>query len=836
MGVISFAARLALLSLVFVPTPRVKKQFYILDAILTTPISGVIELSLDWSRKSCPNLSLKGPTPGFESLVPVGPEEFAQTSGYCRTDDGQMLFVLPADYLEAQGMTEIPIYVAGSFNDWPNAVGQETWALSPSELYGRCCWVCECDLKILEADEARQFKFVTSDHQWLSVPSDAEGSVLDGAGNRNLRVDLDRTGRHRFAFELKSPLDLSEHYEANLNFGSEISRRTLRPGPFFHRIRSDLPMGALVEPSSAGDRSVFRLFAPRAKWVRVGLFEDIDLAVDITWYPLDRLDDGAWEAVIPGNHRGWYYWFRLDGPQNEYGHFDPTRNILDPYARATVGREGPGIVLDLDQIHCSSQTFRTPQWQDMVVVESHIRDLLAEAPILMDDSARLGFSGLTEWVDHSGFYLKRLGVNAVELQPVQEFDNESTEYHWGYMPVNYFSPESSYGSDPSQGLQVSELVELVEAFHRNGITVLLDVVYNHVGLPNHLLYIDKLYYFELGQDASLMSWSGCGNDVRCSAAMMRRLIFDSLLHLVEFYGVDGFRFDLAELIGIEVLRELEAALRAAKPDVVLIAEPWSLRGHSAGELRDTGYSSWNDGYRNFLRDYVRGVGLAETAAYYLRGSPWYFARWPAQTLNYVESHDDRTWIDVITENKSGDGSDPTVVDIQRTHIMIAFLMASLGIPMLHAGQDFLGTKKGEHNTYQKRELNALDYRRIFRFSGTHNYFSEWIRFRLSPWGALIRLYSPPSDDYFSVHHLDQGSGIAIVYNADGSLGPRRLLFAINPEQNETRLPLDRWSDCAWRQLADQGRFDIEGIAPLFPIDRTVFLPAIGCGLWVVEVE
>jgi hypothetical protein len=195
-------------------------------------------------------------------------------------------------------------------------------------------------------------------------------------------------------------------------------------------------------------------------------------------------------------------------------------------------------------------------------------------------------------------------------------------------------------------------------------------------------------------EGQLTNWSGCGNDLRCSSAMTRRLIIDSLVHFVTYYGVDGFRFDLAELIGVDVLREIERALKAVKPDAILIAEPWSFRGHIAAALRDTGFASWNDGYRNFLRDYVRGNGGRDSAAYFLRGSPWHFARWPAQTVNYTESHDDHTWIDVITENADFQGMTPTARDIRRTHLMIAFLMASIGVPMLAAGQDFLRSKGG----------------------------------------------------------------------------------------------------------------------------------------------
>lgn len=811
----------------------VANTYQIEAAVLTTPTTGVVSLTRDWSESSLPDLSLHGPADRSWKLTPISPEAFLRASGYCRDSDGNLIFGLPVDGLEKAGLDGETLYVAGSFNGWPDAAGQDAWELRPTRINGKAYRVCTCAPEALNHDEALQFKFVTSEHRWLPVGPDILDSVLDGSGNRNLQVDLERSGRHRFAFELSSPLDLSEHHEVHLGQGKDVSLQTLKPGSFFHQLKSDLPMGITFEQEGSEPQTIFRLFAPRAKWVRVGLFAADHGAEDITWYGLERLGDGAWQTTIPGHLDGWRYWYRLDGPNDEYGHFDPERNILDPYALATLSRAGPGIVYNPDQIKQGDDGFKTPQWQDLVVVEAHVRDLVAKAPILVDDGGRAGFAALTQWVEHPQCYLKRLGVNAVELQPVHEFDNvNEEEYHWGYMPVNYFAPESTYGLEPEAASQIQEFRDLVEALHRNGFTVILDVVYNHVGEPNHLLFIDKLYYFELASDATLMNWSGCGNDLRCSAAMVRRLIRDSLVHMVTRFGVDGFRFDLAELIGREVLEEVEVALKAAKPDVVLIAEPWSFRGHIAGELKKTGYASWNDGYRNFLRDYVRGVGQAETAAYFLRGSPWHFARWPAQTVNYVESHDDRTWIDVITENESGDGWHPTLRDIQRTHLMVAFLMTSLGIPMVHAGQDFLSSKGGEHNTYQKGEMNALYYRRLFRFPGTHRYFANWIRLRLSPWGDLIRLFSAPNDSYFSIHHLEDGSGMAMVYNADGSLGDRRLLFAINPENREVSIPLGEWGQSPWRQLADQAQCRMEGIDTPFPIDGDVFLPPLGCGLWV----
>jgi pullulanase len=481
--------------------------------------------------------------------------------------------------------------------------------------------------------------------------------------------------------------------------------------------------------------------------------------------------------------------------------------------------------------------FPTPAWHDLVIAEAHVRDLAAHAPVKATVEERRGFTGLRKWVESPEFHLHELGVNCVELQPLHEFDNATVdEYHWGYMTNNFFSPESSYALAPEKASGVRELQALIAAFHARGIAVLLDVVFNHVGLPAHLLLIDRIYYFEQDANGTLSNWSGCGNDLRTRSAMAKRLIIDSCLHFIAAYGIDGFRFDLAELLGVEVLREVELALKRVKPDVILIAEPWSFRGHIAGALRDTGWASWNDGYRDFLRDYVRGAGAAARMEYFLRGSPWYFAKWPAQTVNYTESHDDRTWIDMITENAHFDGSEPTPNDRRRTHLMAALLFMSLGIPMIAAGQDFLRSKHGVSNTYQRGVLNALDYRRLYRFLGTHAYFADWIAFRRSELGRLLRQSSLPSEGFFQFFHAPGLPALAVVYNADQSQGPTRLLFAINPTVWDVTIPIGEavagTVPGAWKQLADHERFfSIEGHGATEPVESDLYVPALGCGLW-----
>jgi pullulanase/glycogen debranching enzyme len=366
--------------------------------------------------------------------------------------------------------------------------------------------------------------------------------------------------------------------------------------------------------------------------------------------------------------------------------------------------------------------------------------------------------------------------------------------------------------------------------------VLLDVVFNHVGEPAHLMFVDRLYYFEQDAEGRLANFSGCGNDLRARSAMAKRLIVDACAHLMEAYGVDGFRFDLAELIGVEVLREIEAALKKIKPEAILIAEPWSYRGHVAGALRDTGWASWNDGYRNFLRDYVHGYGAPARMEYFLKGSPWYFAKWPAQTVNYTESHDDRAWIDVVTDNPNFDGFAPTANDRKRTHLMGALLFMSVGIPMLAAGQDFLRSKHGVSNTYQRGDLNALDYRRLYRHLATHRYFAEWIAFRRSERGRLLRQFTRASEGFFQFYFLPESAALAAIYNADRSQGAGRLLFAVNPTTVDVNVPLaPEVAAGRWRQLANEERFfAADGPGAAQPVEAELFVPAMSCALWIAD--
>jgi pullulanase len=813
----------------------------IVRAWLESPSSGIIELDRDWQARAQPQFTLGKhcPTPG--GLAPASALSTGRAYGYFITPKGEITFVLPLEHGCDIDPARDTVYLAGNFNGWQAAVGAEQWQLKPAELDGErvLIWKGEAAKFLIGADQA--FKFVTGEHQWLMPPRDAANVATDAAGNLNRVVDPKRTGRHLWRFALGLPLDLSEAWTvawAAPAAAAALPAVPVVPGSFFFELSTQLELGALVKDG----HTIFRLFAPRARAVTLFLAHELDAIDKVQLFALVRRADadgvaGVWEVALDQNLHGWYYWYSIDG-RREAG-FDPSFRVLDPYAFAAIGRDGPGIVIDRQWIGQGDRDFHAPAWQDLVIAEAHVRDLAANAPVKATVEQRRGFTGLKAWVESPDFYLSYLGVNAVELQPVHEFDNATREeYHWGYMPVSYFAPESSYSLGPEHGSGIRELQDLVASFHRRGMAVILDVVFNHSGMPAHLMFIDRLYYFEQDATGALTNWSGCGNDLRARSAMARRLIIDSCIHYLEAFGVDGFRFDLAELLGVEVLRDIEAALKRVKPHVILIAEPWSFRGHIAGALRDTGWASWNDGFRDFVRDYVRGGGTADRMEYFLRGSPWYFAKWPAQTINYTESHDDRTWIDNITENPNFDGFAPSSNDRRRTHLMAALLFMSLGIPMLSAGQDFLRSKHGVHNTYLRGDLNALDYRRLYRYLGTHAYFADWIAFRRGAIGRLMRQWTRPSEGFFRFFHANGTSALAALYNADFSQGPTRLLFAINPTLSEVTIPIGdeiAGPAGAWDPLADHERFYWSGVhGAVLPVESDLFLPALACGLWVSE--
>ncbi len=793
--------------------------------------SGVVILSSDWDASVLPPISLGPLDQKLGVLEPLSPGECGRYCRYFRRKQSWVFTLQSKRYPQLLDQ-KVRVYLAADFNEWSEAIGKSEWELVPLDDEAGATYEVSVPIKDIPEGEVYKFKFVTEVGEWLDVPDSAPNMVRCVDGVSNFEFNPQQSGKHIFRFQTPKGYEPKGNEKIIWRDASGEEVHELPHTQFLLTASTDLPLGAIVEE----DGTTFRLFAPRASGVKLAYGKKAD-ASDAEFVDMQCVDGVTWEVTFEQSLVGYYYTFRVLGESHEgTSHFDENFVVLDPYAKACLGARGPAIVVDPARMPKIENQFTPPGWHDLVILEGHVRDLAAHAPIELTAEERRGYAGLRKWLKAEGSYLQEIGVNAIELQPIQEFDNLLPEdYHWGYMTTNYFSPESSYALEPEKASQIEEFRGLVQDFHDKDISVIVDVVYNHVGEPNHLLFVDKCYYFHMDKANDLMNWSGCGNDLRCDTPMARRLIIESLKHLVEAYDVDGFRFDLAELIGIEVLREIEVELKKVKPSIILIAEPWSFRGHIQDELKETGFASWNDGFRESIAKYVEAKGDQDMIQYFLSGSPS-SSRFAAQTINYTESHDDHCWMDRITERAEGDGSDPTLLDRRRTHLMAAVLFASLGVPMLAEGQDFMRSKLGISNTYQRGDVNALDYNRRLVYSGTHAYFRNWIRFRLSDQGRAFRYDGALQAGYLKFFVAEGSSAVVAIFNADRSIDAPQLIFAVNPHLEYANITCDL--DCfeGAVQIADQDRFKVSGLeSARIPMGgEMVHLPPLVCGLWVVQ--
>ena len=770
----------------------------------------------------------------MKNLRHMEAEEIGRFTGYYEAGD-QIIFCLNQERYPQVDFDHDPVRAAGPFNDWGRSEDAADFNLQKAETTtGKPLYKVSIPrARVVAAGKQMTFKFVTQSWHWLTPLRCAANLIEDRTGNLNYGLNVSHSGRHAFVFEVVGGRGLDQVTHVSWKKEEPI---LMLPGLFFYDLASEKPCGPTIE----GDQTTIRLFAPRATRVSVEVDEQIDFQ-NPQRLDLDLADDRVtWEATWDGNLHGWYYRLFVDGPDDgKTTVFDYSRALLDPWAKATAGPEGPGIIIDAAQTDAVKKRHTAPDWKDLSILECHVRDLVQKAPGYYRNKERLGFAGVTKYVKHKGNYLSTLGVNTLEFQPIQQFDSTTQEeYHWGYMTNNYFAPCAWYGTEPKKASQNQEFREMVAACHKQDLNVIIDVVYNHIGEPPNLLFIDKAYYFHLSADGHLMNWSGCGNVLRAESAMSLRLIIESLTHLVEAYDLDGFRFDLAELISIEVLKHIGDALRAVKPSIVLIAEPWSFRGSIQWDTRMAGFAFWNDGFREFVREYVKGHSNSGALTYFAKGCIDQMAAWPAQSINYVESHDDRTWLDDITENHEHNGEHPTQNDTLRSHMMAALLYTSVGVPMLSSGQDFMRSKQGIRNTYQMGDMNALDYSRIEDFSHSHDYFKKWIAFRKSDWGEVLRLEENPGEGYLRVFTSENSkhSSAALLFNADRALGKKQVLLALNPHFEDCKIHLYDVDGEGWHPLADIWNFDMKGIndSRFHKEQRDIYLGHMTLGLWVRE--
>lgn len=513
-------------------------------------------------------------------------------------------------------------------------------------------------------------------------------------------------------------------------------------------IISTRKLGALFTP----EETIFRVWAPTASTVILNLYAS-PTGGEAKRISMCKLEDGCWEAEITGNQLGVYYTYSADGDDPR---FDASRELLDPYAKAVTNYDGRSIVVHDETPVADRPTFPA---SEAVIYEMHLRDFTIDPDSGVQRRGK--YLGLTEHGTHltgrldvtTGLdHLVELGVNVVQLLPISEFHNQKSEdkYGWGYDVVHHFSPDGWYATERFDARRVSEVKRMIDALHQRNIRVTLDVVFNHTfeATDRGRIYsFDGLvpgYYYRIKQDGSYWNGSGVGNEFRTEAPMVRRYIIDCLRHWVNEYKIDGFRFDLMGLIDQETLRLIADKLRAIDPNLLIYGEPWA--GGSTpiqitwkGFQRSQGWSVFNDHYRDALKGNVfnaRETGFAQSGHHIygtklgIRGAIDDFSDSPLEAINYVECHDNHTLWDRL---KISTIDDARITDADRRamdKLAAAAIFTSQGIPFIQAGQEFLRTKGGDHNSYDKPDaVNMIRWREKLEHRDVYEYYQGLIALR-----------------------------------------------------------------------------------------------------------
>ena len=552
------------------------------------------------------------------------------------------------------------------------------------------------------------------------------------------------------------------------------------------RIREGLPfpLGATWDGLGVN----FALFSANATKVELCIFDDAG-EVELERIELPEYTDEIYHGYLPDAHPGLIYGYRVYGPYDPMHGLrcNPNKLLLDPYAKAIEGNidgdeslfsywfKSPDDTSAMNDLDSAAHTMKSAvinpyfdwgndqhpyiSYHDSVIYEAHVRGMtnlnMDVPPDIRGTYAGLAYPSVIE-------YLKKLGITAIELMPIHQFVNDSflqekgLSNYWGYNTIGFFAPHNAYSSSGERGEQVNEFKSMVKAYHRAGMEVILDVVYNHTAEGNHMgptlsfKGIDNASYYRLveGDQQHYFDTTGTGNSLLMRSPHALQLITDSLRYWVTEMHVDGFRFDLAATLArqFQEVDKLSAFFDIVEQDpiisrVKLIAEPWDLGsgGYQVGGFPSS-WSEWNGRYRDTVRDFWRSQPstLPEFASRLMGSSDLYQVngRRPVASVNFITAHDGFTMNDLVSYNEkhneaNGEGNRdgesnnrswncgvegptniPDVNDLRQRQMrnMFATLLFSQGIPMICGGDEVARTQQGNNNAYcQDNEISWTNW-------------------------------------------------------------------------------------------------------------------------------
>lgn len=535
------------------------------------------------------------------------------------------------------------------------------------------------------------------------------------------------------------------------------------------------PLGANCRDGGV-NFSVFSSEATRVELLFFQTCKDIEPFQTIGLNKNNNCEFGFWNIFVENMAPGIYYAYRVFGPQDiSQGYrYNPNKILIDPYAKGistclwnraaacnqddNLATSMRGCVLDVSDYDWEGIKKPNIPMKETIIYEMHVKGF-THSPTSGTKNAGT-YSAIIEKIPH----LKQLGITAVELMPIMQFDENEPNY-WGYNTIGFFATHQAYCISPDSTNMLNEFRDMVKELHRNNIEVILDVVYNHTGEGSqdgpviNFKGFDNNLYYSLEQDKRYyMNYSACGNSVSCNHPIVQKLILESLEFWATQMQVDGFRFDLGTILTLDTHGEVleyppvlwEIELRETLNDCKLIAEPWG--GDGSGQLYQLGkihgyrWSQWNGRYRDCIRRFVRGDAdiISEVATRISGNSDLYQAsgHLPTNSINFITCHDGLTLNDLVSYTndrqlslncgEEGESKNSNIQNLRLRQIknFIAILFLSKGVPMILSGDEMRRTQDGCDNGYQlDNEQGWLNWDLLNQNAEIFNFFQKMINLR-----------------------------------------------------------------------------------------------------------
>lgn len=577
-----------------------------------------------------------------------------------------------------------------------------------------------------------------------------------------------------------------------------------------------LPTTPYEEAVVADDGSTtFALWAPTAEAVRVMIYAEGEGGKPLLSIRLTHREAGMWTTTRHQSLPGRFYTFQV----KHHGHWLDETPGISARAVGVNGKRGALISLrSTDPAGWDTDRYATTKPKDAIVYEMHHRDFSIHPSAPVREGVRGKFLALCDGAS----YLRNLGVTHVHILPSYDYGSvdetrlSTNQYNWGYDPVNYNVPDGSYSTDPYRPeVRIREFKEMVQGLHREGLALILDVVYNHVvdAATSNFERTVPGYFFRTRPDGTLANGSGCGNETASERAMMRRYMVESVKYWMTEYHVDGFRFDLMGIHDVETMRAIREAAQAINPNVLIYGEGWAAEAPQltadqlamkANMRQIPGVAAFSDELRDALRgpfsdDHEPGMlggkaGLEESVKFGIAGcvdhphvdmsrvnysqQPW--AAEPQQMMAYVSCHDDMCLVDRLKASIPAASDTRTLERLDMLAQTAVF--TSQGIPFIQAGEEVMRDKKGVHNSYcSPDDINAIDWTLRHKHPNVYAYYRGLMQLRTAHPGfrlgstELVRQhleFLPVQQDCvvaYALHDLhkvgDQWDTIIVVLNA-----------------------------------------------------------------------